>query len=1789
MHDGREKRCVRLDPRGAARGDRTGLQRLRARARACNPQPLVPWAVCVLAAALWVGCAWTIAAMGESGAAVDRDAIVAWAPVRRALGLGAVVAGVGTLALCARLVGVLAGWDADADARGESVDADADISLWRAAPLLTLIAIGGCCLGAALTIRARESASATPRLGHDAGEGGVLVTVEATVASGFTTTDFGPDLLASYFRKPGRERCELREVVFIADDGSPKGSDLALPRDASMTLFVADERPAWHIGERRRFIGRFLPIEGPVLPAALDYREMAAMDGRVGSLAIDSVRLATEVIGWRSQSPMAESLARAREVLRGRLREGLLAGVPEEAGVRPMLVALVLGDVEPGYKPIEGSFRAAGLAHILAISGFNLSVLGWLVAWIAGLVLRDDRWRAVPVVVVAVLALWVMAPAASAIRSALMAALGAAGQACGRDWNGDAVISAVAIAMLVHDPTQSVNAGFQLSFGCVLALRHVAPPVRARWLAWMPRDRGDQAAPVVLQMMGEFSSRAIAATAAAFVVSTPVVIAHFGSVQPMGTLLTFLCTPLSTATLVLAYPKAIVGAIVPAITAPIGPLLWVPAWLQVEVVDRAVSWFGGPTSIASGSGSVVGALVAVAAICVALMAAARWMRGIAWCAVACWMVWIAGPPWLDKGGGSQSQDAPELELTMFAIGDGSAYLLRSGADLVVFDGGSSSVGGVASRALMPAIAEAGGRVRTVFVSHPNLDHFSGLLDIVRFCEVGEVVVHDSFVASAKRMPAVDAFLAGVAQRGVPLRTVSAGDSLRIGALDVRVMWPSRGFRTTRDNDFSLVLHITHESGTSMLMTGDIETEPAATLLGRIRSGAAAGEAPMCVDVMELPHHGSWREVVAELVREVGPTFLMQSTARKRFDADRFGDGLPAHLTRLVTCRDATVRIALEKDGLLHAYRWDRSARPHWRHVAARLPRRRDQTGSLEQDRVAGDAVSAVIETDGEGRRGSGWIGDRDAAARISCVEQDWLTVGGTESDREFDARVRGHRLLERDLGGEDDGAIGVAGRSDKREVRDHGPCKSQTGELRKPRIALECSVGPFESIVEGAVRHGKRRLAQYRERAEAGRLQHTRDHIRGGVVGGIALAHRGQFGIGEFEAPSAGRGGALGLIGLFGREAQVPAQHARAVGGGELHRIGTHGRIHIRRDGGEHHGCDAVERDAAGRLEVLTGRCLTRFIDQVGAQRLDEARRDITVGEEDRVGVRASLGQLAPTEPQRRDAIDDDGDRTDPTVLPDRARLLHLDRARQLLSLPEFKDARAGGDPPIECSAACVVGLRRGEGDDGAFRDLAIPHTPPTGVDADEVTCEPLACLEQRVDAHIRSRLRPGRMREDHGGDGGGHQPLPPECAARQWTRRRIDGHGRVRSFQADARRGSALEDRQVPLGHLQHDERHRRPVGVAALRVGPRAIRVLPRDELVADGGPPGPPVLATREVHRLHRVVVAVEVVGLHEARAHRSPGSAAPRKRVLAEVLEAASDRLILVHARVVEARDSRRGARPEGTTRIAHVAETTIGVLALAHVLDGVVDGRLGHLDARVARAAQPHDLADGDRHIGIGRHGVVAPSTFVVLAGHNQLDGTHERVAHSVVLVVHAVDLAEEERGEPMAVHRAVRFVGDQEAGLARMREDEVQGLLHAVGEVAAAGDVSIRHVGDAAEARHPDVLAIAALAERPVRLLLASQVLESPTDRLLERGGDLRIGGGVLCAGRLGFLRRRWCGHGCTTWLDRGPFPWCVPRLPTTSRVGWCGILRLSHREGRGEGDRLQHDDHRDASSANRR
>ncbi|MEY2714075.1 MAG: hypothetical protein RIT24_418 [Planctomycetota bacterium] len=871
---------------------------LRDRARASNPKPLVPMLTCILAACMWLGSA-TADATGLMRVALA----TALLDLARALLVTSLVAALAVMVL------------AIGRARREAYRA----MDWRVhAPIVLLTAIAALTLGGGLRVREEITRARTEYLSIQSvspgTRAGPLVTMEATVSTGWSRNAFGPDLLAAYFNTPDRWKARLERVDFMGIGGAR----CALRDETGLTLILpaasdgGQAPPMLQIGDRIRVIGRFLPLSRGGLPSQHDRVEAMARRASVGTLVVESPALITRLDSSARAHPLRDAFMRMRESLRLRVRDALLVGVPRggEDAIDAMLVALILGDSEEGYEPIEHSFRAAGLAHILAISGFNLAVLGWVVAAIAGLFIRDERWRAVPVGLAALIALIVMAPAASAIRSSLMAITGACARSFGRDWNGDAMIALAAIIMLLHAPSDASAPGFQLSYACVLALRHLAPVLRARWLAWMPRDDGRSTRSGWLAMGGEFTSRAIASGLSAFLVSTPIALAHFGAMQPLGLVLTFLCTPLSTVTLAIAYPKALIGAIWIPLTWIVGPIVWFFAWLQVAIVEASLGVAGGALEIGVVPLPVAIALLASIIGCVVLPN--RPLRLTSWLAA---LAVVASLVVLRR-----IEVRPKLEMTTLAVGDGSAYAIQSGSTLVLFDGGSSSFGGVAGSALLPFIARHGGVVDAIVISHPNLDHYSALLDVLRFTDVRTLFVHPTFIAARTRMPAVDVLLRGAEERGTEIRTITAGDTLTFPDMRLWVLWPDARFRTSRENDYSIVTMLVHDCGARVLLSGDIETEPAARLTTRARRG----EIDLSCHIAELPHHGSFREAVVEYLAIASPKLVLQSTAERRFANDRFAGSLPG--VRLVTCRDGTVRVTADADGSLHISLWDDDAR-----------------------------------------------------------------------------------------------------------------------------------------------------------------------------------------------------------------------------------------------------------------------------------------------------------------------------------------------------------------------------------------------------------------------------------------------------------------------------------------------------------------------------------------------------------------------------------------------------------------------------------------------------------------------------------------------------------------------------------------------------------------------------------------------------------------------------------------------------------------------------------------------
>jgi ComEC/Rec2-related protein len=1186
---------------------------------------------------------------------------------------------------------------------------------WIRSLALTLVGASAIAVGVAARIAHEKQIAKAISVMTDTNAGsedgtaaGSIVVLEATIASGLIETAFGSDLLAHHFGKPVKQRCTLRALRFRTDDDRWIEADPGA--EVSMTL--AEGQTNLRVGERIRITGRFTPVRAPSLPWEYDFRRIAAARGLIGSIQVDGAALVETVSHWRSPTPFTDSIASLRETIRARLREGLLADVPDSNGpgsARAMLVALVLGDAEAGYRPIEAGFRAVGLAHILAISGFNLAVLGWVTACIAGLFIRTERMRAVPVAVVALLALWLMAPASSAVRSALMAIVGSTGASFARDWNGDAILAIAAITMLCLDPSQATNAGFQLSFACVLALRHLAPAIRMRWLAWMPRDHGGDPRPVTIQIASEFTSRAIAAGVAAFLVSVPIVLLHFGTVQPMGALLTFACAPLSTITLAIAYPKAIIGAIWPTLATPFGPIVWIPATMQMAIVDRAIEMGAG--SIATGVVSTTTCVSMLVAICGWVLAPRRALRSACLVLMLSIVAWIA----IER----MTREQPGFETTMLAVGDGSSYIIRTPDHVMVYDGGSSSLGSVAARALIPTVIEAGGVVDTLVVSHPNLDHFSALADLVRYARVERMIVHPSFIASARRMEAVGEFLDTVRIMGVPIVTAETGDAFTCGAfMKAEVLWPSARFRSVRDNDHSLVLMIEHTSGTRMLLTGDIEAEPAIRLASRARE---MPDAILC-DVMELPHHGSWREEIVELIRSAAPSILLQSTARRRFDRDRFAPHLDAETVRAVTCRDATIRIRLEYDRQLVIERWDADFPGGWRCIGRRAIRAgpgsstRDDAGSIEHDAVTDDPIAAVEHRDLEDRS-IGRSTHHDGLARVAGVEHDAFGTVAADSHHELDARVIGNRLRERDLRGEQSVAGRIGLKPGEVVAKRHGSVdrdrRHESTTIDAPRRARTLR-DPVVKLAFGNRRDG---IAERSEGMYAvGMDEAAHDAFRDVVARARWRPHRGEQRVGEHEGPSTIRA-----------EADVPTADTRSIRRREKRSAGASGLSR-----GECDGRHALDRDlprAACRAGIgsIDRRGVEGLELDIVSERCDEAFEKISVRKEDSIARRRTLGRPAAGETDERDPIEVDRDRTDPAMVPGRLSERDLQKAGKKLSIVEFDDGGSRGKRTIEQAGP----RRRLEGDHLVVRNARARDPPSITIDRLEYARSPGSIIEK--------------------------------------------------------------------------------------------------------------------------------------------------------------------------------------------------------------------------------------------------------------------------------------------------------------------------------------------------------------------------------------------------------------------------------------------------------------------------
>jgi competence protein ComEC len=529
------------------------------------------------------------------------------------------------------------------------------------------------------------------------------------------------------------------------------------------------------------------------------FAEYLRSRGVVATLSADEV----EVLGQPS-NPML----RAANAARGALRRGAARVLPErEAG---LLLGLAIGDTTRMDAEVEEDFRATGLGHLLAVSGSNVAMFLAPVLALVGL-LRVGRWGRLGVGVAAV-AFFILLTRwePSVLRAGAMAGLALVGVWSGRPRSTAALLGAAVLALLVADPGLADSLGFQLSVAATVGLAALAGPLGAR-LGWLPR-------PVAL---------AVAATLAAQLAVTPLLLLRFGVVPTVTVLANTLAFPAVPLALFGGVAAATVALAAPALGYATGRLARLPLVYLEGVADRTARLT--LPALTASSPWIPIAVAAVALLVVWRLRRGRTPRGTAVAVVALAVAaWTSAP---------ETGPPAVLTVTFLDVGQGDAAVVRTpDGGTVLIDAGPEP-----DQVAVDLAAMGVRRIDLAVATHAHADHVEGFPAVLSRYPVS-LLIEPGCPGDS---PSYRRFLDAVAAEEVRVRHPRGGQVLEVGLLTVEVLGPDRCLGNG-PNDDSLVLRLSY-GRSAVLFPGDAEVPAQEDLL--------EDEDPITAEVLKVPHHG----------------------------------------------------------------------------------------------------------------------------------------------------------------------------------------------------------------------------------------------------------------------------------------------------------------------------------------------------------------------------------------------------------------------------------------------------------------------------------------------------------------------------------------------------------------------------------------------------------------------------------------------------------------------------------------------------------------------------------------------------------------------------------------------------------------------------------------------------------------------------------------------------------------------------------------------------------------------
>lgn len=659
-------------------------------------------------------------------------------------------------------------------------------------------------------------------------------------------------------REPEKIAGRSRWVVWSERVWRPTGADEIT---GSLQITLRHTRREWRYGDRIRFWVRPLIPDPTGNPGGFDYPSFLA-------------RRQIYVTGYLENDEGVELLARGHpglwstmEYLRREIRRFMERSFSQDNGA--LMKALVVGDMGGISKGVRADFTAAGVNHVLSISGLHVGMLGLVVFFAIRLVGSFSatlllRWNLLKVATffsfVAVVFYTALAGAmVPTVRSAIMIGVYELAVLLDRE---EELFSSLAFAALLIGlawPGVIMDISFQLSF---LAVLFIIWGLR-RLQIWWPARRRDELPQERsrlrrrLRQVGLYLAVPLLAT----VGTGPMIAHHFGHLSWAGFLSNPAVVPLvGFAVVPLGLLIGFFSLLAPGLALPL-------VWLGERLLSLTHGWVGFFARLPLASTAVpIPNLTEVAALyCLILAFLLVKRKGHLIVVLGIFSLGLLadGVYWW-----RERWNREELRITHLSVGHGDAAVIEfPGSKVLLIDAGGTASGEFDTGEAIVAPFLRSRKILKIdylVVSHPRVDHYGGMRTIVEEFAPSELWSGPGKGKTARYEDLEEA----VKSAGVKRVHLSSRDSCRaIEQVRVCVLYPAED----RTGDSSVVLRLNFGRA-NFLFAGDIDRRDEKALL---QQGADLSSA-----VIKVPRHGSVTSSTEDFVAAVKPRLAIFSVGHR---------------------------------------------------------------------------------------------------------------------------------------------------------------------------------------------------------------------------------------------------------------------------------------------------------------------------------------------------------------------------------------------------------------------------------------------------------------------------------------------------------------------------------------------------------------------------------------------------------------------------------------------------------------------------------------------------------------------------------------------------------------------------------------------------------------------------------------------------------------------------------------------------------------------------------------------